>query len=68
VKLTFVYSPSIIGSCPTIYRTDRGTIAIQGYAVEDAEGVVNPLPGERIVEVPIELLTKGLALLEETQG
>jgi hypothetical protein len=29
---------------------------------------VNPLLGERIVEVPIELLTKGLALLEETQG
>jgi hypothetical protein len=42
------------GSCPTLYRTDRGTFVIQGYTVADAD--VTPPDGEALVEVPMELL------------
>ena len=42
-------------SCPTIYRTDRGTIVVQGYVVTDAEDMAVPA-GEGIVEIPASLL------------
>jgi len=42
------------GTCPTIYKTDRGTFVIQGYTVADAD--VTPPDGEALVEVPMELL------------
>ncbi len=39
------------GDCPTVYRTDRGTLAVQGYVI------ANRAPeGEAVVEIPIELL------------
>lgn len=43
-------------SCPTIYRTDRGTVVVQGYAVEAGQTGVNLPPGELLVEIPTELL------------
>jgi hypothetical protein len=44
------------GTCPTVYRTDRGTLIVQGYDVEpDSAGVSIPA-GERLVEIPIDLL------------
>ncbi|WP_433296462.1 hypothetical protein ACQP2F_38460 [Actinoplanes sp. CA-030573] len=44
------------GSCPTVYRTDRGTLVIQGYPVS-AQAVGVDLPdGEVLVEIPEELL------------
>jgi hypothetical protein len=42
------------GSCPTVYRTNRGTLVVQGYAVGDA-GVDLPA-GELLVEIPADLL------------
>jgi hypothetical protein len=46
------------GDCPTVYRTDRGTIAIQGYQV------THPVPdGEAIVEIPAELLAEAVRAL-----
>lgn len=37
--------------CPTIFTTDRGTLAIQGYTLD------KPTPeGESIVEIPAEVL------------
>jgi hypothetical protein len=42
------------GTCPTLYESDRGTIVVQGWAVED--GDVTPPEGEALVEVPAELL------------
>ncbi len=42
------------GSCPTVYRTNRGTLVVQGYAVQDA-GVDLP-DGELLVEIPADLL------------
>jgi hypothetical protein len=58
VKLTFEGSTSPTGECPTVYRTDRGTIVIQGKAVTDPETLAQAravLEGEAFVEVPIEL-------------
>jgi len=46
------------GECPTIYRTDRGTLVIQGYAFEpEAAGSEIPA-GERMIEIPVELLAE----------
>jgi hypothetical protein len=44
------------GTCPTIFRSDRGTILIQGYAVDARRAGVNLAPGELLVEIPSELL------------
>jgi hypothetical protein len=46
------------GDCPTVYRTNRGTIAIQG------ERLAHPAPDhEAIVEIPVELLTEAMRAL-----
>lgn len=44
------------GSCPTVYGTDRETVVVQGYVVDgDSAGVEVP-DGERLVEIPAEVL------------
>ncbi|NRQ35533.1 hypothetical protein HII36_27420 [Nonomuraea sp. NN258] len=45
------------GTCPTIYRTDRGTIVVQGAKVLDDHGVNVP-DQETLAEIPEELLRK----------
>lgn len=46
------------GDCPTVYRTDRGTIAVQG------ERLSHPTPAhEAIVEIPVELLAEAARAL-----
>ena len=46
------------GDCPTVYRTDRGTIAVQG------ERLAHPTPDhEAIVEIPLDLLTEAVRAL-----
>jgi hypothetical protein len=46
------------GDCPTVYRTDRGTIAVQGGRLS------HPTPmGEAIVEIPVELLAEAARAL-----
>jgi hypothetical protein len=46
------------GDCPTVYQTDRGTLAVQGYAVSQ------PAPeGEALVEIPVELLAEAVRAL-----
>jgi hypothetical protein len=36
--------------CPTVFTTDRGAIAVQGYVVD------KPTPeGEAVVEIPLEV-------------
>jgi hypothetical protein len=40
------------GDCPTIYRTDRGTLVIQGYRLAD----IRTPDGETVVEIPVKLL------------
>jgi hypothetical protein len=43
-------------TCPTVYQSDRGTLVVQGYAVEAARAGVDLPPGELLVEIPVELL------------
>jgi len=46
------------GDCPTIYRTERGTIAVQGYRL------TRDVPeGEALVEIPAELLSEAVRAL-----
>jgi hypothetical protein len=54
VKLTPLGTDCRDGTCPTIYRSDRGTIVVQGYVVTDADVTVPE--GEALVEIPAELL------------
>lgn len=59
-QLTFVTKLCGAGSCPTVYRTDRDTFVIQGYAVT-AEAAGLDLPaGEQLVEIPADLLAEAV--------
>ena len=42
-------------SCPTVYRTDRDTLVVQGYRVADEHGLDVP-ENETIVEIPSALI------------
>ena len=44
------------GSCPTVYRTERGSLVIQGYDVSAAAAGVDLPEGESLVEIPLDLL------------
>jgi hypothetical protein len=46
------------GDCPTVYRTDRGTIGVQGYLLDPATP-----DGEALVEIPAELLLEAARAL-----
>lgn len=44
--------------CPTVFRTDRGTLAIQGYTID------RQTPGgESVVEIPVNLLQEAVRAL-----
>jgi hypothetical protein len=43
------------GSCPTVYRTNRGTLVVQGYAVTGSDVDVDLPAGELLVEIPVDL-------------
>jgi hypothetical protein len=45
------------GTCPAVYRTEQGTIVVQGYPVEGAP------EGEMRVEVSADLLKEALERL-----
>jgi hypothetical protein len=54
-------------TCPTLFRTDRGTVVVQGWTVTDPEllGQVGAVPdGETLVEVPAALVAEVLARAE----
>jgi hypothetical protein len=55
--LHVVASSCSAGSCPTIYRTDHGTLLVQGYMITEQTGVELP-HGEMLVEIPVELLAE----------
>ncbi|MFJ2179266.1 hypothetical protein ACIOJG_01450 [Streptomyces anulatus] len=58
MKLTRLVGECEDGECPTIYATDRGTLAIQGGKVTN-HGLSLP-PHETLVEIPIELVRKAV--------
>lgn len=49
------------GTCPTVYRTDRDTVLVQGNAVT---GTTVP-DGELLVEIPRELLLEAARRIQE---
>jgi hypothetical protein len=51
------------GSCPTLYKTSRGTYVVQGFMVGSDVGV-NPPAGETLVEIPAELLMEAVRTLQ----
>ncbi|MGV9302764.1 hypothetical protein ACWENQ_04695 [Nonomuraea sp. NPDC004354] len=59
MRLRFLGSNSEQGTCPAVYETDRGTIAVQGKVVIDPEALgdaINLASDEVIVEIPKDLL------------
>lgn len=59
MRLEFLGTDSRDGDCPTLYRTDRGTIVVQGYKVTDPEALADLrdlADDETVVEIPEKLL------------
>lgn len=58
VRLEFVGGESGNTGSPRVYKTDRDTLVIQGYKVEDAEALAdaNTPAHETLVEIPYSLL------------
>ncbi len=60
LKLELITTLCGPGTCPTVYRTNRGTLVVQGYAVTAAHAGVDLPEGELLVEVPAELLVQAV--------
>lgn len=59
MRLEFLGTDSRDGECPTLHRTDRGTIVVQGYKVTDPEALADLrdlADDETVVEIPEKLL------------
>jgi hypothetical protein len=44
--------------CPTVFTTDRGTVAVQGYDID-----TDTPAGESVVEIPLEVLKEAVRAL-----
>ncbi|WP_249997681.1 hypothetical protein [Actinoplanes sp. M2I2] len=54
------------GTCPAVYRTNRTSLVVQGYAVDAATAGVELPAGENLVEIPRDvLLAAARELLDE---
>jgi hypothetical protein len=58
MELTRIAGNCKDGDCPTVYRTDRGTVAVQGNRVARTTP-----EGEAVVEIPAELLVEAARAL-----
>ncbi|MFG2917909.1 hypothetical protein ACGF0D_34075 [Kitasatospora sp. NPDC048298] len=58
MKLTRLVGSCDEGECPTLYLTDRGTIAVQGEHMTE-HGLRIPAH-ESVVEIPVELIRKAV--------
>jgi len=56
VALELVAASCTGGSCPTVYRTERNTIVVQGYAMTAETAGIDLPAGELLVEIPLDLL------------
>ncbi|MBB4694482.1 hypothetical protein [Paractinoplanes abujensis] len=59
--LTLLAAECSTGTCPTVYRTDRETVLVQGYIVSAADAGLDLPPGEQLVEIPLGLLATAAA-------
>jgi hypothetical protein len=44
------------GECPTVYKTNRATIVVQGYSFDPKQVGVSIPADEQMVEIPMELI------------
>jgi len=44
------------GTCPTIYKTDRGTFVVQGNLINPSEAGISVPAHEGVVEIPLALV------------
>jgi hypothetical protein len=58
MRLTEIAGACKDNDCPTVYTTDRSTVAVQGYTVDKATP-----EGESIVEIPTEVLLEAARAL-----
>ncbi|MGW4888682.1 hypothetical protein [Streptomyces murinus] len=58
MKLTRLVGDCEDGECPTLYITDRGTLAVQGGLLVD-HGKEIPAH-EALVEIPVDLIRKAI--------
>ncbi|MBL7261945.1 hypothetical protein JKJ07_47515 [Actinoplanes sp. LDG1-01] len=56
LRLTELAASCSGGSCPTVYLSGKGTIVVQGYAVDGAAAGIDLPSGELLVEIPADLL------------
>ncbi|MFD6800249.1 hypothetical protein [Streptomyces cyaneofuscatus] len=59
MKLTRLVGECDDGDCPTVYATDRGTLAIQGDRIADHG--LDIQAHETLVEIPVELIRKAVS-------
>ncbi len=50
------------GTCPTVYRTNRDTVVVQGYVVTAEEAGIDLPAGELLVEIPADMLQEAAQL------
>jgi hypothetical protein len=60
VELELISTLCGTSSCPTIYRTSRGTLVVQGYQVSATQAGVDVPDGELLVEIPADLLAEAV--------
>ncbi|MFF2352520.1 hypothetical protein ACFVVL_22370 [Kitasatospora sp. NPDC058115] len=58
MELTRLVGSCDDGDCPTLYLTDRGTLAVQGDRITE-HGLRIPAH-ESVVEIPVELIRKAV--------
>lgn len=60
MRLTFVGTNSSGGNCPAVYKTDRGTVVVQGWKLPEGDeawsDLVNVADNETAIEIPLALL------------
>lgn len=59
MRIRFLGTDSQNGGSPTLYATDRGTLAVQGYVITDRQALADlgKIPEvEAVVEIPVEVL------------
>ena len=55
-------------SYPTVYRSERQTVVVQGYALSGAEAGLTVRDGERLVEIPVDLLLAAADAIRADHG
>lgn len=55
------------GDCPTIYKTDRDTLVVQGYVLDGPERTEFDTPAnEGVVEIPADVLLQAAEQLQSS--